>query len=84
MITTICTHCGLAGHTKGKCPERPALRIPAFLDSDPIPFATVPAAEMVKSYDPDCVRCRYSRPGTSTTHADHVAEANTRSVVAQR
>lgn len=38
MNPVICAHCGLAGHAKAACPERPVLRIPAFLDSDPIPF----------------------------------------------
>lgn len=37
-MTVICADCGLVGHTKGKCPDRQVLRIPAFIDTDPIPF----------------------------------------------
>jgi hypothetical protein len=34
----------------------------------------------VKSYDPNCVKCRYSRPGATTTHKDHVQDEKTASV----
>lgn len=27
-----------------------------------------------KVYDPNCIRCRYARPGATTTHADHVPD----------
>jgi hypothetical protein len=41
-VTTIpavvCAGCGLVGHAKATCPDRKILRIPAFVDSDPIPF----------------------------------------------
>lgn len=43
---TVCIHCGLHGHAKPDCPDRKVLRIPAFLDTDPIPFVvTMPAME---------------------------------------
>lgn len=29
------------------------------------------------TYDPTCVRCRYTRPGASSTHADHVVTTPT-------
>jgi hypothetical protein len=37
-----------------------------------MPNAAIPAP----SYDSNCVQCRYSRPGATTTHVDHVQLAD--------
>lgn len=38
VAVTVCAGCGTAGHPQSKCPERRILRIPAFIDTDPVPF----------------------------------------------
>jgi len=32
------------------------------------------------TYDSNCVRCRYSRPGATTTHVDHENDENAENV----
>lgn len=41
---TVCAGCGYAGHAKSTCPDRKVLRIPAFIDTDPIPFTVTKKA----------------------------------------
>lgn len=42
----VCAGCGLAGHARAACPDRQILRIPAFVDTDPIPFEIPPNVEL--------------------------------------